>query len=329
MFDIVTSGYMSIDRIIKIKSPLKTGETSIIRNADNTKPYYGGCPINVSYLLAKMGKNPLPILRVGDDEETKGFLSYLKEANVSLKGLETIENESSSNCYLISDESHDHVTIFYPGAMDSKYAAEPSDEFFKDAKMALITVGSYQDNKQFYRKCLEYNLPIVFGTKLDFDAFPEEFLKEIILNSKIIFSNENERQEILELFGITKITDLFRMGKTKIIVTTLGEKGSEYFQYVEGEDGERDNQHQGRLPIYPVKQVVDSSGAGDAYIAGFLYGYLDGKHTSACCEMGSVMSSFVIEAVGCTTGAPSKKDFEGRLKEFKNIVAMDRIREEI
>ncbi len=329
MFDIVTSGYMSIDRVVKINSPLKVGETSIIRNADNTKPYYGGCPINVSYLLAKMGKNPLPILRVGDDEETKGFLTYLEEAKVSLKGLKTIPNESSSNCYLVSDESHDHVTIFYPGAMDSKYAAALPDEFFREAKMALITVGSYQDNKEFYKKCLEYNLPIVFGTKLDYDAFPKAFLAEVILNSKIIFSNENERQEILDLFDITDITHLFSMGKTEIIVTTLGEKGSEYFQYVKGNGSVRDYQLHGRIPIYPVKEVVDSSGAGDAYIAGFLYGYLDGLDIMACGEMGSVMSSFVIEAVGCTTGAPSKEQFEERLEEFKSTVAMDSPREGI
>lgn len=329
MFDVVTSGYMSIDRIVKVNSPLKVGETSIIRNADNTKPYYGGCPINVSYILAKMGKNPLPILRVGDDEETKGFLAYLEEAHVSLKGLKTIPHESSSNCYLVSDESHDHVTIFYPGAMDSKYATGLPDEFFKDAKMAVITVGSYQDNKAFYQKCQTHNLPIVFGTKLDYDAFPKEFLMEIILNSKIIFCNENERQEILDLFDISEITHLFSMGKTEIIVTTLGEKGSEYFQYDDRKEEYGDGYIHGSIPIYPVKEVVDSSGAGDAYIAGFLYGYLDGKETMACCQMGSVMSSFVIEAVGCTTSAPSQDEFTHRLEGFLREIVIDSPKEEI
>ena len=323
MFDIVTSGYMSIDRVVKIKSPLKVGETSIIKNSDNTKPFYGGCPINVSYLLAKMGKNPLPILRVGDDKETEGFLTYLKEANVSLKGLKTIPNESSSNCYLVSDDKNDHVTIFYPGAMDSKYASPLSDEFFQDARMALITVGSYEDNKEFYAKCKKYNLPIIFGTKLDYDAFPVKFLKEILLNSQIIFSNENERDEILELFEISHITELFKLGEAKIIVTTLGEKGSEYFQF-----HEEGNRHE-VIPIYPVAEVLDVSGAGDAYIAGFLHGYLDEKPIKTCCEMGSVMSSFIIEAVGCTTNAPNKKQFNNRLEKFYRINTIDSIREEI
>ncbi|WP_341372056.1 carbohydrate kinase family protein [Youngiibacter fragilis] len=311
MYDVVTSGYMSIDRIVKVDSPLKVGRTSIILNSDNTRPYYGGCPINVSYIMAKLGMKPLPILRVGEDNDTLGFLKYLKDANVPLNGLKTIENESSSNCYIVSDRDNNHVTIFYPGAMDAKYASELPDEYFEDTRLALITVGSYNDNREFYSKCQKYDIPIVFGTKLDYDAFPVSFLKEILLSSKIIFSNENEREEINSLLGISEITELFKMGKAELIVTTLGEQGSEFFEKTEGGIIHKN------IKVCPAKNFVDATGAGDSYIAGFLYGYLKGYGTEASCQMGSVMASFIIEAVGCTTNAPDLARFNQRLEEYK------------
>lgn len=309
-YDIVTSGYISMDRIIKVENSIKVGYTSIISNSDNAKVYYGGCPINISYLTAKMGLTALPIMRVGEDTDTTGFINYLKAANVSMDAVEVIKNESSSNCYIISDKENKHVTIFYPGAMDSKYSKDMNDEFFKSSKLAVLTVGSYKDNLEFYNKCKKYNLPIVFGTKLDFDAFPKSFLHEILINSKIIFSNEAESEDIKSILNINEISDLFKLGQAEMIITTLGEKGSMYYKKT------KDGFESGEIKPCKPKAVVDATGAGDAYIAGFLYGYLNNKSVKESCLMGSVMSSFVLESVGCTTNAPSKEEFFERFNQY-------------
>ncbi|MBE6067514.1 MAG: carbohydrate kinase family protein [Clostridium lundense] len=313
-YDIVTSGYISMDRIIKVENSIKAGYTSIISNSDNTKVYYGGCPINISYLAAKMGLTALPIMRVGKDKDTTGFINYLKAANVNMDGVEVIKNESSSNCYIISDKENKHITIFYPGAMDSKYSKDMNDEFFKSSKLAVLTVGSYKDNLEFYNKCKKHNLPIVFGTKLDFDAFPKSFLHEVLINSKIIFSNETESEDIKSILNINAISDLFKLGQAEVIITTLGEKGSMYYRKTE--DGFESEEIK---PCKP-KTVVDATGAGDAYIAGFLYGYLNNKSVKESCLMGSVMSSFVLESVGCTTNAPNKEEFFERFNQYVETI---------
>lgn len=131
VYDVVTSGYISMDRIIKVNRPVKPGYTSIICNSDNAKVYYGGCPINISYLLGKMGLKALPIIRVGEDRDTEEFIKYLKSANVILDAVDVINGESSPNCYIISDKDNNHITIFYPGSMDSKYCKEMDDDFLE------------------------------------------------------------------------------------------------------------------------------------------------------------------------------------------------------
>lgn len=309
-YDIVTSGYISMDRIIKVERPLCPGYTSIITNLDNTRVYYGGCPINISYLLAKMGLSALPIIRVGEDRDTKEFIKYLKAAGVKLDAVDVIKNEASSNCYIVSDKDNNHVTMFYPGAMDSKYSREMDDKFFKSSKLGVLTVGSYKDNMEFFNKCKKHNLPLVFDTKLDFDAFPEDFLRKVLLNSKIIFSNESESKYINQVLNISHITKLFTIGAAEIIVTTLGEKGSIYYKKNDC------NFESGVIKSFKVDQVVDTTGAGDAYIAGFLYGFLNNRSIKEACFMGSVMSSFIIERVGCTTNAPEQETFFDRMGEY-------------
>ena len=79
--DVLTSGYVSMDHIIKIATPAKVG-----------------------------------------DYESNGFKKFLEEGNVPQDGITQIAEEATSVCYLLQDNNNDHITIFYPGAMDGRYA---------------------------------------------------------------------------------------------------------------------------------------------------------------------------------------------------------------
>jgi ribokinase len=60
---------------------------------------------------------------------------------------------------------------------------------------------------------------------------------------------------------------------------------------------------------------VDTTGAGDAFTAGYLAGYLRGLLPVRCAEMGAVAASFAVEAVGCQTNLPDNDRLQARLKE--------------
>ncbi len=309
--DVLTSGYVSMDHIIKIKTPAKIGFTSIVSNRSNAQIYYGGCSVNIAYGLSKLGMTALPVLRVGGDYESNGFKKFLEEGNVPLDGITQLPEEATSVCYLIQDNNNDHITIFYPGAMDEKYACEMKDELFENTRLGVITVASKKDNEEFYRKCKKYNVPIVFGMKDDFEAFPEEFLKELLTESKIIFTNEVEREIIEKIYGMEEITELFDIGKVDILVTTLGKEGS--ICYTRTKDGVKKE----TIGIRPVENVVDATGSGDAYMAGFTYGYLNGYDPKDCCKLGASLSSYVLQAEGCCSNMPTKEQLLETWKNFE------------
>jgi adenosine kinase len=298
-----------MDRIIKIKTPATVGFTSLIGNKTCSDIYYGGCSVNISYNLCRLGVTAMPIIRVGGDYEKIGFKDFLQKAGMPMDALTVIPDERTSVCYLLQNEQGQHITLFYPGAMDGAFAKPLDDHVFENAGLGVMTVGSRADNEEFFKMCLRHKLPLAFSMKGDMDAFPKDFLRELLSYCFIIFTNERERQAIEEIFN-GNILALLEKGNAEVIVTTLGSKGSRcYFKSPEGVKEES-------VPICDLGPPKDATGSGDAYVSGFLYGYLGGKTPRECAMLGTVLSSFVIEKEGCCTGTPGKDSLMVRYEWF-------------
>lgn len=315
-YDLLTSGYVSMDHILKIKTPARNGFTSLIENRTNTAIYYGGCSVNIAYALCRLGLRSMPLIRVGGDYESNGFRRFLEQGCVPTEAVIRVENEVTSVCYLVQDNDGNHITLFYPGSMDGKYAGPWPDDYFRRAKMGAITVGARCDNEAFFESCKRHGLPLVFGMKGDMDAFPQDFLRELLWYCKIIFTNESERKTIEELFGI-EMPRLLEEGNADIVVTTLGKRGSRY--YAKTPDG---GIAEGHVPICDCGPPKDATGSGDAYLSGFLFGYLKGRPVRECAMLGTVMASFAIEEEGCCTALPNEGNLLTRFSQFADNIAI-------
>ena len=319
-YDVVTSGYVSMDRIIKILTPARAGRSTTVANKDNAQIYYGGCSVNIAYILAKMGKSAMPCIRVGGDYKETGFYDFLREGGVRLNALEVLEDETTTNSYMVTDPDHNHITMAYPGAMDEKYAHELDPAYFENARIGVMTVASPSDNREFFKGCREAGLPVMFGMKADKVSFPEAFLREIVCYSKGIFANFSEKRFIEQELGLLDLTELFGMGSTEVIVITLGKDGSLCYEKTAG------SYKVTEIPVAKGAAVVDTVGSGDAYIAGFLYGYLNGCVPVECCRMGSVMASFILEKRGCLSSVPEKEEFIKHYEAYRQNTEGDKSR---
>jgi len=93
-------------------------------------------------------------------------------------------------------------------------------------------------------------------------------------------------------------------------VTTCGASGSRYYLPDNG------NIRSEMIPACRPDQVADTTGSGDAYLAGFMLGYLDRRSILDCCRYGSVLASFIIEKEGCCTNIPTMQQFMDRYNRF-------------
>jgi sugar/nucleoside kinase (ribokinase family) len=114
-----------------------------------------------------------------------------------------------------------------------------------------------------------------------------EFLDLLNGHVDIVFANEAEVTSLFE-------TDDFelaaaRMAESGVLsVLTRSERGSVVIQ---GKD-------RVSVPAHPVRALVDSTGAGDQYAAGFLYGYTSGRDLETCARMGSIAAAEVLDHIG-------------------------------
>lgn len=298
---ILTSGYVSLDTILDIDRPAQIGFTSIVKNHDNSNLYIGGCPVNIAAILGKLGVAVMPMIRAGSDYQISGLKKFLEDSHVMTDGVQIAKEAKTARCYLVENEEGEHITLFYQGAQGKEFFRPMEKKFFENAAYGILTVGNECDNVDFFKKCCEHKVPMIFGMKADFDAFPEETLKEILYESEIIFTNRSEKEEIEKRLHLNCITDLYHTGKAKIILTTHGGDGSEFYDF------RGKTVTHGHVSAIKPKKMVDCTGAGDSYMAGFVYGLLRGYDTEMCCKLGSAAASFVLEKRGCCTNLPTRE----------------------
>ncbi len=95
-YGVLTTGYVSLDHIINIKTPAKVGFTSLVENDNCTEINFGGCSLNIAYGLCKLGIKSAPIFRVGKDFEKSGLKKFLTKGKVPLEGITKIDNANTS-----------------------------------------------------------------------------------------------------------------------------------------------------------------------------------------------------------------------------------------
>ena len=139
---VLTSGYISLDHIVKIKSPARVGFTSIIENKTCGDIQFGGCSVNIAYALARLGLPATPILRVGSDYESTGLRAFLEAGGVDTSAVTSVPEERTSQCYLVQDNEGQHITLYYPGSMAGVYAKPLPDAHFAGAALGVMTVGA-------------------------------------------------------------------------------------------------------------------------------------------------------------------------------------------
>jgi sugar/nucleoside kinase (ribokinase family) len=116
---------------------------------------------------------------------------------------------------------------------------------------------------------------------------------ELIKKTNIVFSNESEIESLLEVESVdlNQVRDLVKSNPNLILVMTQGEKGAVIF------DGKNGGNFI-KIPSENIVEIIDSTGAGDSFAAGFLYGLSKQYDLKKSAEIGNLIASKVIQKIG-------------------------------
>ena len=266
---------------------------------DRLRKNFGGTAANVAYSLALLGKKTTILATAGKDFAT--YKKFLKKNRVETKYIKIYKNSYTSNYFAVVDKSDNQLGGFYSGPMDK--ASRLSIKGVKDGiRFAVIGPSAPAAIYKFSKECQELKIPFLFDPGMQIPRLGKKQLLASLFGAEILIANDYEVALIFQKTGLTK-TSLLK--KVKILITTLAEKGSII-----------DIQNKTyKIKAAKPKNTSDPTGAGDAYRAGFLAGYLRGFDLKTCGQMGSVCAVYTVEKYGTTTHRFSKKQFIKRYKE--------------
>ena len=302
--NIITSGSLAYDRIMDFPGhfsehilPEKIHVLNVSFTVNGLVEKFGGTAGNIAYALSLLGEEPIILATIGRDYHR--YFEWLEENNIACDNITVIEEELTAGAYITTDQTDNQITGFNPGAM--KYPSSFNfDNIDPRESIAIVAPGNLEDMMNYSAAYKARGIAYIFDPGQSLPMWDSQALIECINGSKVMISNDYELELITGKTGLDK-NGLLR--RTSTIITTLGEHGSR----VCTSDCDID------IPSAKPKEVVDPTGAGDAYRAGLIKGLVQGKNIEQSARMGSVSASFAVECYGTQDYHFNLAEFESRL----------------
>ena len=249
----------------------------------------GGTAANISFGMANLGLVPLLVGSVGEDFAE--YRAWLERHGVDCSGVRTSATKHTARFVCTTDANHAQIASFYAGAMTESREIELAPLGATDP-IDLVLVGP-TDPVAIMRhadECRDRGIPFAADCSQQLAFADGEMIKRYIDGAAYLFSNDYEAGLIQKKTGWDESELMRRVG---LRVTTHGEKGC----IVDGR-WQGDQIVPISVPVVPAERMVDPTGVGDGFRAGFLAGLSWGLGPQRCAELGSTLATLVIETVG-------------------------------
>ncbi|MBN1329137.1 MAG: carbohydrate kinase family protein [Candidatus Heimdallarchaeota archaeon] len=297
VYEIISIGAVLIDMIAIVDEfPQRDGESFV----HDFKMMPGGAAANVAVICNRLGLKTAFSGKIGKDRFGEILKEDLLKEGVAIKDtLKVSEKIGTGSCYICVDKKGERMILAYSGAADTLTPEDLPTEFFSKAKWVNL---SDLRNVSSIEALLESDLPISFSISPGaLIAQNPSRAYRLIQEAKLIVASKKEFSEIFRCNDdeIDTVASNFVKEKKKerIVAVTKGKDGATLF----GKEGVFN------IPIFPVN-VIDTTGAGDAFTAGMLYGITREKSLKEAGRIAAACSAICIQEVGARSGPKSKRD---------------------
>ncbi|MDO8592273.1 MAG: carbohydrate kinase family protein [bacterium] len=312
MNNIIICGALAYDRIMdfpgKFSEHILAGQTHILNlsfTVNGVKESFGGTGGNIAYSLAMLGERPKIVAVAGKDFGK--YRVWLKKNKIDISGVKIVKDELTASAHIITDKDDNQITAFYPGSLT------PLTPLLKGGENALAivapdTVARMREYAKIFR---QNHLPYIFDPGQQTAYFSARELALGIKGAAMLIGNDYEIRLILnKLASESSARDsdggLARLRKmVEILVITKGGQGAEIY-----------NQNKKIIvPAAKKKAIVDPTGAGDAFRAGFIEGLVMNLELEQCAWLAMVVSAYAVENQGTQAHRFSWQEVEKRYWE--------------
>ncbi|MGA1240281.1 MAG: adenosine kinase [Ilumatobacteraceae bacterium] len=255
----------------------------------------GGSAANTAYGLASLGGKAGFIGKISADRLGDSFSHDLDTVGVKFFPGVTCETEDTGRCLIVVTPDGNRTMNTFLGAASLLDAADISKTAVQSAAVVFLEGYLFDKDaaKEAFRTAAEYahaagrKVALTLSDSFCVDRHRADFLALVKNDIDILFSNEDELKALYQVDSINDGLHQLR-DNCAFAAVTRNEHGS---VVIDGDEVVI-------IDAEPVESVVDATGAGDMYAAGFIYGFVRGKPIEQCGKIGSIVASEVITHMG-------------------------------
>jgi ribokinase len=311
-------GALNIDHLYKVERILEDGETVVTE----TKSSPGGSAANTIYGLAKLGVSAGFTGVVSDDAEGKILIQDFQRVGVDTSQIRVKPGAKTGSVLCLSDRLGRRSLYVIPGANNLLTMDDLDLTYINQARM--LHLSSFADDRQF-KMLLE--LMGGLSTRLSFAPgalYASRGLKAlapILSKTHILFINRDEIKQLTGEDIISGAQICLKQGCSIVVVTLgkgvkleVGKGGGRKTVTATGYIRDAESEHTIQPGNRDIVSPADTTGAGDAFAAGFLYGLLKGKGLEECGRLGDIAARFSITKLGTRQGFPTPNQLAQRYR---------------
>ena len=273
----------------------------------------GGSAANSVAAIASLGGTPAYIGKVHDDELGQEFQRDIGAAGVDFYTAPLMQGPSTARSIVLVTPDAQRSMFTYLGASTHLSPDDVDEKIIATAKVVYLEAYllDHESSAQAMIKAAQlarkYNrqVALTLSDKSCIERHRQDLKDFIHSNTDILFANDDEIKALFEVDDFYKTLDLIKP-EVDIAALTRGEKGSVVVN--------------NRIKIFVesevVENVVDTTGAGDAYAAGFLYGLTHGRTLGTCALIGNIAASEIISHYGARAEVSLRGYVRNKLRNY-------------
>ncbi len=280
-------GHVTVDQIMKVRKFPAMGTTEDVLTATTT---LGGTGTNIAVTAARLGCPTALCAMVGNDFPGV-YEDMIRDSGLILDDFVHVEGYDSSKAIVVNDLNLDQKVLFYQGPQG----------FATEIGIMLDRMASQSEHVHFCTGQPSYYLSVmerIPGSSISLDPAQEthriwnsENFPKALAMSDALFCNKIEGEALSRYVGELDILD----ADVGLVVCTHGADGSLA----------RIGDERIRIPTVKADKVVDVTGAGDTYRAGYYTALYHGYETPEALVIASTVASFTVEKTGALTNTPT------------------------
>ncbi|MQY15322.1 Adenosine kinase [Streptomyces sp. RB5] len=272
----------------------------------------GGVGPNIAFGMGQLGAEPVLVGAAGFDFEE--YRAWLERHGVDTASVRISEMLHTARFVVTTDADHNQIGSFYTGAMAEARHIELQTVADRVGRLDLVVIGA-DDPEAMLRhteECKTRNIPFAADFSQQIAFMDGERIRVLLDGATYLFSNEYEKGLIESKSGWTHEQILEKVGTR---ITTLGKNGVRI---------ESVGKPSIEVGCPEETEVVDPTGAGDGFRAGFLAGLRWGVGLERAAQVGCMVATLVIETVGTQEYALQRAHFMERFtKAYGSDAAAD------